>query len=75
MEEWHALANAIVMQAVKDWRTSVQVLKKRPRHEKAKAMKADCERFFKSDWFENLTSVDGNVILHRLKQEEDTDDE
>ncbi len=74
MEGYQELANAVVMQAVKDWRSAVRVLKKRPRHEKAKAMKAECERFFKSSWFAALTDVDGKMILRKLKREENIDD-
>ena len=50
-------------------------MKKRPRHEKAKMLKAECERFFKSDWFKTLTDVDGDMILRKLKREEKIDDE
>ena len=75
MEGYRELANAIVMQAVKDWRAAVKILKKRPRYEKALKMKAECERFFRSRWFANLTDVDGNLILRKLKQEENIDDE
>ncbi len=32
------LANAIVLQAVKDWRKAVKTLKKRPRYQAAKQM-------------------------------------
>ena len=69
------LANAIVLQAVKDWRSAVRKLKKRPRYDPAKQMKEECEGFFLSDWFEELTSVDGRVILRKLKQEENIHDE
>ena len=69
------LAGAIVMQAVKDWRRAVKTLKKKPRKESAKQMKEECERFFRSQWFEDLTDVDGSFILRKLKQEAGTDDE
>ena len=74
-EPYENLANAIVLQAVKDWRSAVRTLKKRPRYDPAKQMREECERFFLSDWFEELTSVDGSVILRKLKQEENIHDE
>ena len=74
-EPYENLANAIVLQAVKDWRSAVRTLKKRPRYDPAKQMKEECERFFRSDWFEQLTGVDGSVILRKLKQEENIHDE
>ena len=74
-DAYEDLANAIVLQAVKDWRKAVKTLKKRPRYEAAKQMKEDCERFFRSEWFEELTSVDGNVILRKLEKEAGIDDD
>ena len=72
---YEELAGAIVMQAVKDWRRAVKTLKKKPRKESAKQMKEECERFFRSQWFEDLTDVDGSFILRKLKQEEGIHDE
>ena len=74
-EPYENLANAIVLLAVKDWREAVGKLKKRPRHKPAAIKKEECERFFRSEWFEELTSVDGNIILRKLKEEEGTYDE
>ena len=68
------LIQAIVLQAVKDWRKSVKKLKKHPRYTPAKQMKDECEDFFLSDWFEELTDVDGSNILRRLRQEESIHD-
>lgn len=65
------LANAIVMQAVKDYRMARHKLCKRPKNADAKAMLEDCERFFLSDWFETLTNVNGEIILKKLQQEDD----
>lgn len=74
-DAYENLANAIVLQAVKDWRKAVKTLKKRPRYEAAKQIRDECERFFRSEWFEELTSVDGSVILRKLKQEAGINDD
>ncbi len=69
-ENYEALGNAIVLQAVRDWRMAVRALKERPRYRLAKSMKEECEFFFRSEWFKTLTDADGNVLLRKLKQEE-----
>ena len=66
---YEELATGIVMQAVKDWRSSVTKLKKCPRYEPAQKMKEDCESFFRSAWFQALTGADGTYILLKLKKE------
>ena len=70
-EPYENLANAIVMQAVKDYRMARHKLRKRPKNADAKVMLADCERFFLSDWFETLTNVNGEIVLKKLQQEDD----
>lgn len=69
------LANAIVLQAVKDWRASVKKLRRRSKNIEAGRLKSGCERFFLSAWFETLTAVDGSIILCKLKKEEGIHDE
>ena len=63
------LANAIILQAVKDWREAKHKLKKRPKNEDAKLMVQDCEEFFRSDWFKALTNLDGEMLLRKLQEE------
>lgn len=50
------LANAIIIQAVKD-------IRRGNKYEK------DARRFLESDWFEVLSKVDGRTILKRLDDE------
>ena len=45
------LANAIILQAVKDYRAAGKKLKRNPKNKDAKLMVEDCERFLCSDWF------------------------
>ena len=73
IEQYKELANAIVLQAVKDWRWAVHTLKEYPGYEQARHMRSDCERFFRSVWFVELTGVDGRVILRKLREEENND--
>ena len=63
-------ANAIVEQAVKDYRIEQARVKANPQNsDHAKAEVRKLERFFRSDWFEVLTDVDGRLVLSRLKKE------
>ena len=68
-DPWEDLANAIILQAVKDYREARTKLKKRPKNENAKLMIEDCEKFFRSDWFNALTSIDGEALLKKLREE------
>ena len=75
MDNYEELANAIILQGVKDWRQAVRTQKKHPRYQPALTMREECERFFLGEWFGMLTKVDGRMILQKLKQEEKIHDE
>lgn len=68
-DPYEQLANAIVLQAVKDYRKALKKLMKYPRHETAKRSIADVERFLRSDWYRELTTVEPEIILRKLKEE------
>lgn len=59
MNPYENLANAIIMQAVKEYR--------RTRHE---GTHRELERFFRSEWFKVLTIADGNYIIKMLRKEQ-----
>ena len=44
------LANAIILQAVKDYRMALKCLKRNPMNRTALADKDEIERFFRSQW-------------------------
>lgn len=70
MEAYEKLANAIILQAVKDWRSARRKLKRKAQNEGARIVLESCERFFRSEWFTTLTDVDGAVILRKLYEED-----
>ena len=61
-------ANAIVMQAVKDYRYNYARYKKHTCDAKAKDELERLERFFKSKWFAQLTDIDGEWILKEIRK-------
>lgn len=63
------LANAIILAAAKDHRRALRRLKKFPGDKDAKIRKLECERFFRSSWFQTLTSLDGEVLIEKLHWE------
>ena len=69
-DPYEKLANAIILQAVRDWREARHKLKKRPKNEDAKLMIEDCEAFFRSEYFNLLTTLDGERLLRKLKEED-----
>ena len=60
MNPYENLANAIVLQAVKDYRLTDD-----------EAELAEIERFFRSNWFGVLTDVDPEYLIRRLRKEKD----
>ncbi len=70
IDPYENLANAIVLQAVKDYRDAKKKLRKHPNSEDAKKMINDVIRFLLSDWIIALTTVDGSLILKKLEREE-----
>ena len=61
------LTNAIVLQAVKDYRRALAGGSVNGRD--SKSVIEECERFFQSEWFNNLTNVDGNYITTSIRKE------
>lgn len=68
-DPYENLANSIVLLAVKDYRDALKKLKKWPRNESPKIMKDEVERFFRSAWYRELTSVDGEYLISKLQAE------
>lgn len=63
------LANAIILQAVKDYRKALKGFSLNGKS--SAAVIADCERFFRSEWFKELTDVDGEYLIINIRKEFD----
>lgn len=72
MDPFEKLANAIVLQAVEDYRTALSALKNAPSDGRIRYEAAKLERFFRSPWYRTLTSVDAEWLIGQLKQEVNT---
>lgn len=57
-ENYGLLANAIIIQAAKDYRNATDVREIN-----------SIKRFFLSKWFQELTNIDGKTLVHRLDEE------
>ena len=62
MTPYENLANAIVLSAVRDYRNST-----------SKDEMQSIERFFRSEWFSVLTSVDAEFLIQTLREEKGHD--
>ena len=81
-ENFEDLANAIIIQQAEDYRKCRRILRARPgkkhvsffvQDEAIKRLR-EIEVFFQSWWFSQLTTADGEMILERLRKEEDEND-
>ncbi len=69
MNPYEELANAIVLQAVKDYRKALRDLKTNPQYSPAQYAISEVERFFRSKWHKTLTSVSGELLIKKLRAE------
>ena len=69
MTGYQALANAIIKQAVKDYRAALKILRRHPDSKAAMAEAMELERFFHSGWYGVLTEIDPDYLIKRLRKE------
>ena len=72
-DPYEALANAIILQAVKDYRDANKKLRKGRKNSSAEDMKNQCLRFFRSDFFGVLTDLDPEFLIRKLEEENAND--
>lgn len=68
-DPYERLANAIILQAVTDYRSALKKIKRNPKNKDAIDEALGIERFFRSGWYSQLTSVDGEYLIRRLREE------
>lgn len=68
-DPYEQLANAIILQAVTDYRSALKKIKRNPKNKDVidEALRIEC--FLRSAWFSHLTSVDGEYLIRRLQDE------
>ena len=69
MNPYENLANGVVLQAVKDYRDAAGKLSRGKKNIMAEQRKTECETFFKSQYFNVFTDLDGNALLSQLEKE------
>lgn len=69
-DPYENLANAIIVQACDDYRAGLKKIKKNPENRAAIDEALRIEKFFHSGWFGALTTVDGDFLIRRIREEE-----
>ena len=68
-DPYERLANAIILQAVSDYRMALKKIKAHLKNRQAIDEALEIESFFRSGWYQQLTSVDGEYLIKRLQDE------
>ncbi len=68
-QPYRILADAIILQAVNDYRKARKKLLEKDKDVEALRDYLDVEMFFRSSWFQVLTFIDGDYILRKLHEE------
>lgn len=68
-DPYENLANAVVSVAAKDYLAALKKIKRKATNKAAMQEAMDLERFFHSAWYAQLTSVDPDYLIRRLRNE------
>lgn len=68
-DPYEALGNAIILQAVKDYRTALKKVKRNPQNRMALDEALTIEKFFRGPLFSVITSVDPEYLIGKLQDE------
>lgn len=77
LKHYEALAHAIIVQAVIDYKAARRILLKHPEDLLAQAEIKKIKRFFHSRYYRTLTNVDGDYLIKKIEAdiEAETDTE
>ena len=67
MNPYQELANAVIENAVKDYKQSLKYHFKHPNRKEYCDSVSELELFFRSEWFCALTDLDGEYLLIRIR--------
>jgi len=68
-DPYEALGNAIILQAVKDYRVALKRIKANPKNRTALDEALTIEKFFRGPLYSVLTSVDPEFLISKLRAE------
>ena len=68
-DPYEALGNAIILQAVKDYRLTLRKVKKNPRNREAIDEALQIEKFFIGPLFGVITDLDPEFLIDKLQAE------
>lgn len=71
MDGYQRLANAVIIEAAKDFKAAYKRMKRFPDDKRAQDEVREITRFFCSEWFEVLSDADGPTLLRRMMEEID----
>ena len=63
------LAHAIIIRACNDYRIVLKMMKLHPKNKALRAEAVKLENFFRSPWYQVLTTVDGEVLIQKIRVE------
>jgi hypothetical protein len=66
---WQDLADAMIVQAAKDYRHTMKMLQENDQSTQLLIDQQRLEVFFRSDWFQQLTNLNGRQLLNDLQKE------
>ena len=66
---YERLANAIILSACRDYRTTLRKLSRNKNNRDAMSEKESIERIFRSGWFGVLTGIDPEMLIRKLQEE------
>ena len=68
MDSYQALANAVIELAVKDYKKALKQHYRFPNSKDYADEVSKLERFFRSDWYEMLTDLDGEYLMAGVRR-------
>ena len=68
-DPYESLGNAIILQAVKDYRAALRRIKHNPKNRMAIDETLLIEKFFRGQLYGTITNVDGEFLIDKLRKE------